>query len=96
MTRWALDESRWSHRNTPARARSILMQSRSMPIGTYAFILEPIDETSTRFLVRDRAAWWRREWLFKMLVYEPLHAWMEMGLLRGVRQRAEGRSSTSA
>ena len=77
-------------------ARSIVMQSRSMPIGTYAFILEPIDETSTRFLVRDRAAWSRREWLFKMLDYEPLHAWMEMGLLRGFRQRAEGRSSTSA
>lgn len=52
-------------------------------------VLQPIDDTSTRFLVRDRAAWRRREWLFKVLVYEPLHAYMELGLLQGVKQRSE-------
>jgi len=62
-----------------------------LPVGTYAFVLQPIDDASTRFLVRDRAAWKRREWLFKVLVYEPLHAYMETGLLQGVRQRAQGR-----
>jgi hypothetical protein len=60
-----------------------------MPVGTYAFILQPIDDTSTRLLVRDRAVWQRREWLFKVLVYEPLHAYMETGLLQGIKQRAE-------
>jgi len=69
--------------------RSIVVRSKRLPVGTYAFVLEPIDDTCTRFLVRDRAAWRRREWLFKVLVYEPLHAYMESGLLEGVKQRSE-------
>ncbi len=76
--------------------RSIVAQSRSMPVGTYAFVLQPIGDSSTRFLVRDRAVWRRREWLFKMLVYEPLHAYMETGLLQGVKQRAEEGASAHA
>ena len=51
--------------------------------AVYAFVLQPIDDASTRFLVRDRASWRRGEW------YEPLHAYMETGLLQGVKQRAE-------
>ncbi len=76
--------------------RSVVVRSKSLPVGTYAFVLQPVDETATRFIVRDRAAWKRREWLFKVLVYEPLHAYMETGLLQGVKQRAEGSASTSA
>ena len=71
------------------RGRSIVVQSKSLPVGTYAFVLQPVDDTSTRFLVRDRVVWRRREWLFRVLVYEPLHAYMETGLLQGVKQRAE-------
>ena len=70
--------------------RSIVVRSKSLPAGTYAFVLQPIDDTSTRLLVRDRAAWRRREWIFKALVYEPLHAYMETGLLHGVKERVEG------
>jgi hypothetical protein len=69
--------------------RSIVVRSNSLPAGTYAFVLQPIDDTTTRFIVRDRAAWERREWLFKVLVYEPLHAYMETGLIGGLKQRAE-------
>ena len=69
--------------------RSIVVRSKSLPVGSYAFVLQPIDDTTTRFIVRDRAAWRRREWLFKVLVYEPLHAYMESGLLRGAKERAE-------
>jgi hypothetical protein len=69
--------------------RAIVVRSKSLPVGTYAFILQPVDDTSTRFIVRDRAAWKRREWLFKVLVYEPLHAYMETGLIRGLKDRAE-------
>jgi hypothetical protein len=76
--------------------RSIVVQSKSLPVGTYTFVLQPVDDISTRFLVRDRAAWKGMEWLFKVLVYEPLHAYMETGLLQGVRQRAQGRPSTHA
>jgi hypothetical protein len=72
--------------------RSIVVRSQGLPVGTYGFVLQPIDDTSTRFIVRDRAAWKRREWLFKVLVYEPLHAYMETGLIRGVKERAERES----
>ena len=76
--------------------RSIVVRSISLPVGTYAFVLQRLDDTSTRFIVRDRAAWRRRERLFKVLVYEPLHAYMETGLLTGLRQRAEALPSRSA
>ena len=68
--------------------RSIVVRSRTMPTGSYAFVLRPID-AGTRLLVRDRAAWRRAEWPFVALVYEPLHAYMETGLIRGLKQRAE-------
>lgn len=61
----------------------------ALPEGTYAFILEPIDDDTTRFIVRDRALWKRREYAFAAAVYEPLHAYMETGLILGVKQRAE-------
>jgi hypothetical protein len=69
--------------------RSLVLRSKSLPVGSYAFVIQPIDEVSTRLIVRDRAAWRGREWLFKVLVYEPLHAYMETGLLQGIRRRAE-------
>ena len=69
--------------------RSIVVRSKSLPVGTYAFVLQPIDDTTTRFIVRDRAAWRRREWLFKVLVYEPLHAYMETGVMSGLKRRTE-------
>jgi hypothetical protein len=77
-------------------SRSIVVRSKSMPSGTYAFVLQPIDDSSTRFLVRDRAAWKPREWLFKVLVYEPLHVYMETGLLLGTKERAEGAGSPAS
>jgi hypothetical protein len=71
--------------------RSLVVRSRSLPVGTYAFVLHPIDADTTRLIVRDRAQWKRREWPFTALVYEPLHAYMETGLIRGVKRRAEAR-----
>ena len=39
---------------------SLLLRSRSMPVGTYAFVLDPLDDGWTRLIVRDRATWtWR-------------------------------------
>jgi hypothetical protein len=63
-----------------------------MPAGTYAFVLDPLDGDTTRLLVRDRAHWKRSEWPFALLIFEPLHAYMETGLVSGVRQRAEAPS----
>jgi hypothetical protein len=68
---------------------SLVVRSRVLPVGTYAFVLQVIDEGTTRYLVRDRMRWRAREWLFKVLVYEPLHAYMETGLLEGTKRRAE-------
>jgi hypothetical protein len=69
--------------------RSLVVASRSMPAGTYAFVLDPIDEGASRLIVRDRARWKWWEWPFATLVYEPLHAYMETGLISGVRRRAQ-------
>jgi hypothetical protein len=72
--------------------RSLAVSSKSMPVGTYAFVLEALDDSTTRLIVRDRARWKWFEWPFAALVYEPLHAYMETGLISGVRQRAEALS----
>jgi hypothetical protein len=69
--------------------RSLVVTSRSMPAGTYAFVIEPIDHGTTRLIVRDRGRWTWRQWPFAALVYEPLHAYMESGLIDGVRKRSE-------
>ena len=69
--------------------RSLVVTSKSMPAGTYAFVVEPIESDTSRLIVRDRARWKWWEWPFATLVYEPLHAYMETGLISGVRQRAE-------
>jgi hypothetical protein len=69
--------------------RSLVVTSKSMPTGTYAFVVDPIDGDASRLIVRDRARWKWWEWPFATLVYEPLHAHMETGLISGVRQRAE-------
>jgi len=69
--------------------RALVVTSKSMPAGTYAFVIEPIDADSSRLIVRDRARWKLREWPFAALVYEPLHAYMEIGLIKGVKRRAE-------
>lgn len=69
--------------------RSLVVTSRSMPTGTYAFVIDPIDSERSRLIVRDRARWKWWEWPFTALIYEPLHGYMETGLILGVRRRAE-------
>jgi hypothetical protein len=75
--------------------RALVVRSTSLPRGSYAFVLRPLDERRTRLLVRDRAAWKRIELPFAVVVYEPLHAYMETGLLRGIRERVEERGTSS-
>jgi hypothetical protein len=69
--------------------RSLVVRSKKLPAGTYAFVLRPIDEGRTRLIVRDKAAWRLPEWPFAVIVYEPLHAYMETGLIRGLKRRVE-------
>ena len=71
--------------------RSIVLRSRNLPDGSYAFVVRPT-EGGSRLIVRDRASWKPREWPFAALVFEPLHAYMETGLMLGVKRRAETRA----
>ncbi|WP_224335748.1 hypothetical protein [Haloprofundus halobius] len=65
--------------------------------GTWAFVLEPIAEGTTRLLVRSRAAPIRSRpgRLLHSLVYEPVHFLMERKMLLGIKARSEGESSPS-
>jgi hypothetical protein len=75
--------------------RALVVTSKSMPAGTYAFVIEPIDAERSRLIVRDRARWKWTERPFAALVYEPLHAYMETGLIKGVKRRVEASSAAS-
>jgi len=75
--------------------RAVVVTSKSMPVGTYAFVIEPIDTETSRLIVRDRARWKWTEMPFAALVYEPLHAYMETGLMKGVKHRAEALQQTA-
>ena len=69
--------------------RSLVVSSSSLPTGSYAFVIDPIDSETCRLIVRGRAHWKWWEWPFAALIYEPLHGYMETGLISGVRRRAE-------
>lgn len=56
--------------------------------GTWAFVLEPIDEYSTRLIVRTRSHAWGSRTLF--VLFDPAHFVMERKMLLGIKARAEG------
>jgi hypothetical protein len=68
---------------------ALVVRSKSLPRGTYAFVLDPVDRQATRLIARDRAVWLWWQYPFLLLVYEPLHAYMQTGVLQGVKKRAE-------
>ena len=59
--------------------------------GSWAFIVEPIDQTASRLMARWRALWRPAPaaGLAAPIVLEPIHFLMERGMLRGIRKRAE-------
>jgi len=58
---------------------------------SWAFVLDPVDERTTRLLIRCRAAWadTLAARLAKPVLLEPVHFVMEERMLRGIRDRAE-------
>jgi hypothetical protein len=57
--------------------------------GTWALVLDRTDHRTTRLISRDRET---RPWFLKPLLavtYDPLHAYMQIGVLQGVKRRAE-------
>lgn len=63
------------------------------PDGTWAFIVEPIDSSTSQFIMRGRA----RGHVgllgasFERSIFEPIHFAMERKMMEGVKARAEGR-----
>ena len=57
------------------------------PEGTWALILEPVDERTTRLIVRSRSG--RKADPFRFLVFDPAHFIMERKMMLGIRDRAE-------
>lgn len=59
--------------------------------GSWAFILAPIDENTTRFVVRLRTDWRESALasLLNMVMLEPAHCIMERGMMLGIKERAE-------
>ena len=86
---------------------TVLEPNRALVLGTWAFVLEPI-EGSTRLLVREREPSWirrlapRRSGLLRAVgglvdyvIGEPLHFVMTRKMMTGLKARAE-RSSRPA
>jgi hypothetical protein len=58
---------------------------------SWGFYLEPIDDHTTRLIIRTRAAWRPTVTAAfgRAILLEPVHSIMEQGMLRGIRTRAE-------
>ena len=57
--------------------------------STWSFILEPIDDQTTRLLIRERGQANALLWRSFNYVLEPITFIMEQKMLRGIKQRAE-------
>jgi hypothetical protein len=60
--------------------------------GSWVFVLLPIDSTTTQLIVRSAVAWFEPRWLcqlFSWFLLEPIYFVMEMGMLNGIKRRAE-------
>lgn len=81
---------------------TVLEPNRALVIGSWAFVLEPIDGGRTRFFNRERDMGWLRlaaprssgllraaGAIIDYVVAEPLHAAMVRGMMLGIKQRAE-------
>jgi hypothetical protein len=66
--------------------------------GSWAFILQPLDDQSTRFIVRWRSDWQRHPLsnVLNTLLLEPAHCTMERGMMLGIKERAERNEQTPA
>jgi hypothetical protein len=62
---------------------------------SWAFVLDPVDEGTTRLIVRCRAAWadTLMPRLAKPVLLEPVHFVMEERMLRGIRKRGQETAS---
>jgi hypothetical protein len=79
-----------------------LVPGRALVLENWgAFVLQPIDSTTTRLFVRTRGT--GKATIaglvlgpLSVFVFEPAHFIMQRGMLRGIRDRAEGRRRSAA
>lgn len=57
------------------------------PHGVWSFLLDPIDERTTRLIVRSRSG--SQEGPGRFLVFDPIHFIMERKMMLGIRDRTE-------
>ena len=65
------------------------------PEGSWAFVIEPVDDSTSRFLVRGRGAEIGSVsgLLFDRVAFEPIHFIMERRMMEGIERLAEGRKA---
>ncbi|MGO8735379.1 MAG: hypothetical protein ACLQVM_21585 [Terriglobia bacterium] len=87
----ALDPNRAMVLASPSDAERISTGGRAKG-GTWTFILEPIDDHTTRLILRSRGAQDESfaAMLLVRLVFDPVHFIMERKMMLGIKQRAEG------
>ncbi|MFL6235044.1 MAG: hypothetical protein ACJ76N_18055 [Thermoanaerobaculia bacterium] len=61
------------------------------PKGTWAILLDPVDDHTTRLVVRSRSG--PREGLVRFLAFDPVHFIMERKMMLGIRDRAEAEAA---
>lgn len=57
------------------------------PLGVWSFILDPVDERTTRLIVRSLSG--TKEGPGRFLIFDPIHFIMERKMMLGIRDRAE-------
>ena len=84
------------HPKAPPLPVTHLEPGRALVLGTsWAFVLKPIDERTTRLLVRGRGRFENPDlgtvlnFLYWRLVFEPAHFVMERKMMLGIKARAE-------
>jgi hypothetical protein len=99
MQKWAIDDRLWMY--PPERAKGIgyatlaayepgrVLGFRTQPAGSWSFVLEPLDEKTTRLLIRGRGDPGLGTW-FNWGVFTPMHFVMEKRMMLELRDRAEG------
>ena len=69
----------------------VVARSGRAPNGTWGFVLQPINEESTRLIVcsRDGDGQGLFGRLFRWFIFDPAHFIMERKMLLGIKRRAE-------
>lgn len=73
--------------------RTLVLGSNMDEPGTWGFYLKPVDERTTRLIIRGRSRIRSGpvSWIGHYILFEPAHFIMERKMLLGIKARAEGK-----